>query len=433
MTKKLLVKTTGNFLIFSVLILLISAPLFYLVTDKLYIVETDETLKLHKQEFRHYRQSHFKPADVEAWNKYNRNIKILSFDGTATDMLFTEVYYNKEEDENEPYRVLHSPMEIDGKKYIYSERTNLFEMEDMVIGIAMMFLVVIVVLMTGIIWISNKISKKVWKPFYNTLDKIRHFEIDKSAAPEFITTDIAEFAELNKGITRLIRTNTAIYRNQREFIENAAHELQTPLALFQTKIDTFLQLPDISKAQSVLLESLTADVSKLNRLNKNLLLLSKIEGIHIPDKKSFAINDYLTKSLPFFVEQAKAKNLTITTEFTENLTIESDPFLAEILMNNLFLNAIAHNKADGQIVISILSDSVSFQNSGVAMALDKTKIFSRFAKLNQSGSGNGLGLSIVKKIAELYNWHIEYFFSDNLHIFTVRFKDYRPNSNLAFS
>lgn len=233
-------------------------------------------------------------------------------------------------------------------------------------------------------------------------------------------TDVEEFNGLNKSLDRLIEKNTDIYNNQREFVENAAHELQTPLALFQTKIDTLFQL-DVTKEQSEVLSSLNKDVSRLNRLNKNLLLLSKIENENYFDKQSIVINEYLKKHLAFFTEQAKAKNLNIVIEYTEKLEIEGNPSLTEVLINNLFLNAIRHNIKNGKISIIITGESITFSNTGQETPLVADKLFNRFSKGNSSSQGNGLGMAIIKKIIEINHWVIDYAFENNLHHFTVKF------------
>jgi signal transduction histidine kinase len=293
-------------------------------------------------------------------------------------------------------------------------------MEDMVFTIAAMFLFIIILLFIGIIWISKITAAKIWKPFYNTLDQIQDFEIDKNKSPQFSPTDIDEFDRLNKSLEKLIEKNTVIYQSQREFVENAAHELQTPLALFQTKIDTLLQLK-LNKEQLSVLSSLNNDVSRLNRLNKNLLLLSKINNGNYLEKNTIVLNEYIEKHLDFFTEQAKAKNLSIVTEFISNLTIQGNPALTEVLINNLFLNAIRHNEKNGKIIISIKDNLLSFSNSGQSTALKVDKLFNRFSKINPNSPGNGLGLAIIKKITKLNQWEINYTFDNELHRFSIRF------------
>ncbi|CAA9202664.1 sensor histidine kinase [Flavobacterium collinsii] len=418
--KKLLNKTTNSFLTCAILILLIAAPLFYYISQQLYIYETDEVLHFHKGAFVKESHKDFTQKDIDLWNKYNHDVMIVPDMGVSSDSIVGKMLYDPIAKEKEPFRVLYAPVTINGKRYTYTEKINLLEMEGMVFSIAIMFLFIIVVLMIGIIWISKTTAAKVWSPFYNTLNQIQDFEIDKNKPPHFIPTDIDEFDRLNKSLERLMDKNTAIYKNQREFVENAAHELQTPLALFQTKIDTLTQL-DLTKEQSDLVASLNSDVSRLNKLNKNLLLLSKIDNECFLEKNTIILNDYLKKHLSFFTEQANAKNLIIKTELTTTLTITGNQALTEVLINNLFLNAIRHNEKNGKIIITTLENELIFRNSGQTTPLQSEKLFNRFSKSNPSSQGNGLGLAIVKRITELNHWEINYSFETNLHCFSVKF------------
>lgn len=418
--KKLLNKTTNSFLIYAIIILLISAPLFYLVSQWLYVYETDEVLHFHKGAFIKESHKDFTQKDIDLWNKYNNEVMIVPDMGVTKDSIVGKMLYDSIAKEKEPFRVLYAPVTINGKKYTYTEKINLLEMEGMVFSIAGMFLFIIIMLLIGIIWISKATAAKIWSPFYNTLNQIQDFEIDKNKPPHFIPTDIDEFDRLNKSLERLIEKNTAIYKSQREFVENAAHELQTPLALFQTKIDTLTQL-DLNEEQSLLVASLNTDVSRLNRLNKNLLLLSKIDNESFLEKSDIVLNDYINKHLDFFTEQANAKNLTIITEFTSTLSLTGNPALTEVLINNLFLNAIRHNEKNGKIIITTLNNELIFANTGQNSPLKIEKLFNRFSKTNPSSQGNGLGLAIIKKITELNHWQINYSFQDNLHHFSVKF------------
>lgn len=418
--KKLLHKTTNSFLTYAIIILLIAAPLFYFISQQLYIYETDEVLHFHKGAFIKESHKDFTQTDIDLWNKYNHEVMIVPDMGITKDSIVGKMLYDSIAKEKEPFRVLYAPVTINGKRYTYTEKINLLEMEGMVFSIAAMFLFIIIVLLIGIIWISKATSTKIWNPFYNTLNQIQDFEIDKNKTPHFIPTNIDEFERLNKSLERLIEKNTTIYKSQREFVENAAHELQTPLALFQTKIDTLTQL-DLNQEQSHLVSSLNKDVSRLNRLNKNLLLLSKIDNESYLEKNTIVINDYINKHLDFFTEQADAKNLTIKTEFTSILITEGNPALTEVLINNMFLNAIRHNEKNGSIIISIHEKQLVFSNNGQKTPLIIDKLFNRFSKTNPSSQGNGLGLAIIKKITELNHWKISYTFYNNLHSFSVKF------------
>ena len=421
MTKKLLHKTSKVYLLFSVMLLIVSAPLFYYITERLYIEETDETLILHKNEFVKYSLPTLKTADIQNWNKYNRNIKIEPFKNSGKDTIFYNSYYDALDAEIEPYRELNASILIDGNPYTYSARINLVEKEDLMKSIAILFLVIISLLLVGLFVITKRLSINLWKPFYETLNQIEKFEIDKSNHPKFTETNIEEFNRLNNSIEKLITKNTSIYHSQREFIENAAHELQTPLAVFQAKIDTLIQNADFTQEQYKMLSSLNDSVSRLNRLNKNLLLLSKMENDIYNEKQTINLKEAIEKHFDFFTEQAKAKNLIIKTEMNEAVAVKSNPVLAEILISNLFLNAIRHNVSDGQVLVTLSNHSLTFSNTGQSQTLVADKLFNRFSKSNPSEQGNGLGLAIIKKIADQNNWKISYSFANNFHSFSVAF------------
>lgn len=420
MSKKLLHKTTNHFLIFSVLSLVISAPLFYYITNYFYVEETDESLLIHKEDFIRHQLPSLRISDIALWNKYNKNESLIPSHKIAKDTLFTKFYFDKLKKENQPYRQLNSPIIIENKPYTYITQINLIEKKEIIESVVLLFLSIIILLMAGVLLIVKISSKRLWKPFYNTLLQIRGFELDKNNTPVFIPTDIEEFNELNKSLSRLIEKNISIYQSQKEFAENASHELQTPLALFQTKIDNLVQL-ELNEEQSAILSSLNKDISRLNRLNKNLLLLSKIDNETYLEKNTFVLNDYIEKHLAFFTEQAKSKNISIKTQFTSPLSITGNPALTEVLINNLFLNAIRHNEKNGKIIITIQDNQLTFSNTGQSTPLSIDKLFNRFSKINPSSQGNGLGLAIIKKIAEINNWEIKYTFDDQLHNFSVRF------------
>lgn len=421
MNKKLLHKSSRAYLLYAVLLLMVSAPVFYYATKKLYIKEADDTLMLHKKEFLQFNIATLKQTDVPVWNRFNRNVKIEGSSIVSKDSLFFNNYYDTLDKEVEPYRVLNFPVTIENVPYVYSERINLVETADLIKNIAFLFFAVISILLVGLFIITKKLSVNLWKPFYETLNRIENFEIDKTQSPVFSETSIEEFTRLNTSIQKLIQKNILIYNSQKEFIENAAHELQTPLAVFQAKIDILIQRDDVNEEQAVLLGSLNDNIFRLNRLNKNLLLLSKIEHNNYSSRESILLTDYIQKNIAFFTEQANAKSISIKMESHQDFQIKSNPVLTEILVNNLFLNAVKHNIKNGQITITLNSNKLVFTNSGQIQPLNTNKLFNRFSKANPSEQGTGLGLSIIKKICEVNNWTVVYNYENKLHSFSILF------------
>jgi two-component system, OmpR family, sensor histidine kinase ArlS len=420
MTKKLLDKTLQFYLIFSVITLCITAPLFYLAIEHLYLEEVDETLLLHKKEFTTEVLPTFSISDTQNWNTFNRDVHIQPNLNVTQDSLFNTLFYDKLDNENEPYRQLAAPITIEGKKFLYLEKANLIETKDLIQSIASLFLLIISVLLIGLYFMTKKLSQKLWTPFNETLWQIEQFEIDKNKDTQFNPTTIEEFSRLNESLKTLIHKNRQIYQNQREFIENAAHELQTPLGVFQAKIDTLSQLP-VTYEQAEILSSLNDNISRLNRLNKNLLLLSKIEHEGYSEKQRFSVQELIVKHQAFYAEQASARNITIRYTLTDDLELEANPTLVEIILRNLLLNAIRHNKSNGSIEVILTQSSLTIRNTSDTKAIDASKIFNRFSKTNPSQQGTGLGLAIVKKIADLNNWSITYDFAEDFHRFQVHF------------
>lgn len=421
MSKKLIYKTQQIYLVFSIATFLLVAPVFYFVTEKLYLNDADEYVHLQKSEFLNNTVSTLKETDIALWNRFNVDIQINAYSGLAQDTLYTTAYFNAIENEHEPFRELDVPIQIEGKPYTLSVRVNLLESEDLMVSIALLFLSLFLLLFLGLFLITKYRSLQLWKPFYKTLAQMEEYEIDKNKWPSFSDSNIEEFNTLNTHLKRLMERNTRIFQSQKEFIENAAHELQTPIAIFKAKIDTLIQHSDLTEEQSAEFNSLNKTIERLNRLNKNLLLLSKLESTQTKEKKQFSLKELFENRLEFFVEQANQKNIQIESSLNNDILLVANSESTEVLLNNLLMNAIRHNKENGRIEISINNRTFTISNTGKNKPLPDEKIFTRFSKTDSSKEGTGLGLAIVKKIADLNNWQISYTFNANFHRFSVRF------------
>lgn len=421
MNKSLLHTVLKTYLITVIVVFIIVAPFFYFSLKKLYLDDVDEALLLRKKEFMIKQLPYLYQKDIVLWNKFNRESKIFPNERLKKDSLFFKFYYDSLDHEEEPYREINVPIVINNKPYIYSDKMNLVESEDLIESITILFLITLILLLITLFFVTKKVALVIWKPFYNTLQQIEKFEIDKMNYPTFSDTDIQEFVRLNQSILKLIEKNVAIYQQQKEFVENASHELQTPVAVIQAKMDTLLQSGDFSKKQYEIITSINENIARLTRLNKNLLLLSKIENHFYSDKQRINLNDLIKKQLDFFIEQAESKDISIITELNENVNVFSNYTLVEILISNLILNAIQHNIPQGKIIIKLTQKNFIVANSGKTQPIPQEKVFLRFSKTDPSAKGNGLGLAIIKKITELNNWQITYSFSEDLHFFTLLF------------
>ena len=210
------------------------------------------------------------------------------------------------------------------------------------------------------------------------------------------------------------------YRSLKEFTENASHELQTPLAIFQAKLDTLAQQLPFTEAIGKTLSDMNDSLTRLARINKNLLLLSKIENNQFVANEEISVSEVLQKQIVFFSEQAEAMNITIDASDINACTVKANATLLEITISNLLLNAVRHNQYNGRIEIKLDQHQLSVANTGGLHALDEKKLFQRFS-LSGSNGGNGLGLAIIKKISDLHGWSIKYAYEKEMHKFLLIF------------
>jgi signal transduction histidine kinase len=423
MTKKLLPKTLRIYIVFALIVMLVGAPVFYFITRYLYINDTSEALQLSKDSFIKYVLPGLNVKDIPTYNRVSWNVKIIDFEKEiTTDIYQTRPYPDSLENEVEVYRVLLSPIKIENNPYTLLVRMNMIESQNLVESILIVFTFIITFLLTGLIVITRGLSDKLWRPFYNSLDQIEAFQIDKSNLPHWQTTDIEEFARLNIAMDTLIERNLAIYKNQKEFIENAAHELQTPLASFKAKLDTLMQVPSLTREQAVLINDLIAAANRLTKLNKNLLLLSKLQQTgQLPLTENIALEETLKKHIDFYIIQAKSKNIRFSAKIDSEVSIMANLSLFESMLSNLFLNSISHNIENGTIIIELKKNILNICNTGKSESLNADDIFKRHSATGASFTGNGLGLAIVSRIADLYQWELSYFWQDGLHCFKVIF------------
>lgn len=421
MNKKLLQKTLNYYFIYAVVILITVAPIFYVISNILYEDEANEDLYAIKKQFDAFTKDDLTIKEIKLWNKFNKDVNLQKFNGIIKDSVFDHSYYDSLNKENEPYRVLNSTVKIEGKLFTFSAKINMVEKENLIGSTVVLFISILVLLILGFLFITKYISSKLWKPFYVALDKLEQFEIDKDTSVNLVENTTEEFDRLNSVIEKLILKNSSIYNSQREFIENAAHELQTPIAIFKGKIENILQRKDLNKEQFQIIDDLNNTTSRLVKLNKNLLVLSKIESNSYHEKQQVNVSEIINNQISFFSEQAKSKDIEINIATHQEVVVTANSFLVEILINNLFINTINHNINGGQINVTITSKGILFSNTGVLLPLKTEKMFERFSKSNPSSKGNGLGLSIIKKIVDANNWLIEYSFKDRFHIFEVTF------------
>ncbi|MCW1736235.1 sensor histidine kinase [Anaerorudis cellulosivorans] len=387
-----------------------------------YAKDLDELIKFRSEHFVETNNSTLKISDIDYWNRFNEDMKILPYENSyPLNKVVQKSLFSNVENHEIDYRIYYRKISIEGKPYVFMSQIAMIESKDLFRMLGVQYLLFFVIIVIGLLGIQFVLSRCLWKPFYNSLNEIEDFNLEKGEIPEFEKTTTTEFARLNGNLTKLMEENVASYKQQKEFTENASHELQTPLAVFQSQLDLLLQDNSLNESQMNVIESLYDVSSRLTRLNKNLLLLSRIDNSQFKETITIDFSQLLERQLTYFKELASNNGITLSANIQNALEITANKVLLESLINNLISNAIRHNYSGGFIHIEVNGNTFQIGNSGSKTPLDKEKVFRRFSRTSEERKGNGLGLSIINQICKLHGWEVRYNYKDEIHCFYVNF------------
>lgn len=346
----------------------------------------------------------------------------LNFKDTYED---TEIYAQDADDEApelEPVRVLTTVFEQNENFYELKIFNNMVEEDDLVKELLWDAAGLYVLLIFSILVLNNLVLQRLWKPFYDLLHELKNYRLGISKNFPKMETKTKEFSDLQDAVTTLLQYSEKSYEQQKEFIGNASHELQTPLAIAINKLELLIEKENFTENQAEKISEIMEIIERLVRLNKSLLLLTKIENKQFFDNQDIKINDIVRKNMVDLQDIAEFKQVELN--FTENseLSVNADAALMNVVVSNLLRNAIFHNVKNGKVEVIIDSKKLKVLNTGTEQSLDHDKIFTRFQKSEEHQSGSGLGLAIVNAIAELYDFSVSYDFKNGMHEFSVHFK-----------
>lgn len=420
--KSLLSTYQRYFILYTGILLIVCAPLFYWVMEFCYAEDLDELIEYRTHDFTQNQLQELTIQEIDLWNRYNYDLMIVPDDASIVinkPQLIS--FFNPAEGYEVGYRTLYTPIRIEEQPYLLLSRIAMVEPGDLLNTLIYEYGLVVLIFFLSIVLIQKFLAKKLWSPFYKTLNQIEHYNLEKGNIPTFEPTHTLEFSRLNNNLQHLIENNLAVYKQQRVFIDNASHELQTPLAVFRSQLDLLLQDTDLTQKQMHLVQSLYNVSSRFNRLNKNLLLLAKIENNQFQQFQCINLAELVSTQWNFFEELAAEKEIQLTQTLDATINVKGIYTLIESLFSNLLSNAIKYSTAGGTIHLKLDNQGIQLYNTGED-ALDPERIFLRFNRTTEEKNGTGLGLSIVHEIVKLHQWTIQYSHTVNGHCFTILFK-----------
>ena len=351
---------------------------------------------------------YFHPISVEEGENYR-------------DMFYDSYVYVESEDENEPVRVYRTAFRMPGGQFYELElMISTLERDDMVRAmfwyLAALFVLFLCCTTAGI----RLILRKIFKPLNRLVEWLQHLHPGTEVPPLDNTTDIREFRVLGDVAYSMAQRSRKAYEEQKQFIENASHELQTPLAIARGKLELMAESETLSESQLQELDAIYSTLGRAVKLNKALLLLSRIENGQYTESEDVSVDDILDGLLPDLLDIYEHKGIVLERIKGEKpFVIHANASLAQIMVTNLVKNAMLHNKENGQLSVETTPVSLVVRNSGDA-PLDEHKLFHRFAhSVDRKTESTGLGLAISFAIASNYSLNLTYCWEEGIHVFAL--------------
>ena len=410
------------YLLISLPLLLISGYISYYLIKGEVREGTDNSLWKEKRNAENMVKSFSAPQNIVLSSDGMSRISIVK--ASRPGYFFTDtLLYDKDEEENVNYRILNSYLTNKGAVYQITLAKPTFEEDALVDGLLSALFLVIGFLVLSFFVVNWLVSKWLWKPFYKTISNLNQYDVKTNNDLTLSSSSTKEFNQLNEVLGKMTSKIHTDFIHQKEFTENAAHEMQTPLAVMKAKVDLLIQSPNLKEEEMLQLETIDNTISKLASLNKALLLLAKIENNQFKDETEISLQKVLDKVLLNYEEITDSKNIVIEKKIGKDQKVKMNPILCDVLISNLIQNATRHNTKGGVLKIELSENTLKISNTGAPLNIKPEELFERFKKNDASKESLGLGLSIVKSICLLYQIQISYQNATNsLHTFTLNFK-----------
>ncbi|AZA83739.1 sensor histidine kinase [Chryseobacterium lactis] len=415
---KLINYISRRYVIYAIFILLIAIPVFYFSLQYLMLKSLDENMNHQKT----WIKKQLKTTIPDNFISFENSIVVRpSHNPKVFDSIYNEPVFIPDDNETVMHRILLSNTIVNGKAYEIRIQKSMIEDEDLLNSILILQLVLVIILLIGLMIINFRLSKKLWKPFNDIVEKLNLYRVDSNDEYQLMPTHIEEFKNLGISIKDLTKRNQKLYKTQKEFTENASHELQTPIAVIQSKLELLMQTTPLSEEQAELIEGISIAGNKMQRLNRTLLLLTKIENNQFPDTERLKVKSIVQKLLNQYEEPAQQKNIQWKTQLDGEIEVTANPILIDILIGNILSNAIRHSTNGDTVSVKISRQKLIIANPATK-ELNEKDLFQRFKKQSENTNSIGLGLEMSKKICDLYHYKIQYNFADHQHIFSIYFE-----------
>ncbi len=330
--------------------------------------------------------------------------------------------WNPDEGESEPARQYRFAPHVGEHRYAVKLTHSILDRENLLFSALLSLIILVALLLAAVWWFSRFTARQLWQPFHDTLSALSGFDFSSKEPLQLPDTPVQEFTDLNRAANTMTRRITDDYLAVRHFTGNAAHELQNPLAIIQSKAELLLQNEQLDEKTLSAIADIHRTAHRLSRLNRALLFLHRIENRQFPQREVLNFKQLVVEKWAQLEERAAARAIQCQFNLQET-SIPIHPELAEALVGNLLGNAVKHNLPDGgQLHITLSPVCLRLQNTGLPLQISPDTLFERFKKADPTSSDSpGLGLAIVQEICRLYGFGLTYSVQGDWHSLTVAF------------
>ncbi len=414
-------KTNRYFITASLIVFCAGGILFYFLFQL--IIDRDFNQRLHERK-EYYIRIFSQSDSLLHYQQFSANsIGIIPVDRiiAGKEVVSDTILFDRIENKFNRYRQVSLGMNVRGEQYKIQVRRALVERKDIIQGVVILEVLLFLSFAVILSLLNNQLSKSLWKPFYAALDKIDHYKAEKGETLEFSRSNIDEFDVLAAAIEKMTSRISQEFHILKEFTENASHEIQTPLAIVKGKLEVLIQSPGLSEDQMDMINTASMAATRLSKLNEALLILSRIENRQFHVVKDINLHETVDRHLNALEELIQIKGIEVIKNYDNPIVFQMNPLLADILFENLIVNAIKHNTAEGSIAVTLRAKQFTISNTGEPPMRDPAQLFQRFVKASSKSHSLGLGLSIVKAILDTYQLRVKYTYGQHVHTMTIDF------------
>ncbi|CAN5254723.1 HAMP domain-containing sensor histidine kinase [soil metagenome] len=420
---------TARYLLLTALaIALVGAVGFYTLIHRTIRHEVDEILTSQAKQTE-LRLKKTPSGNVSDWHDNPRVECVM----TPIPAEFTDITRRDSLGDNKPIpvRQLMTTVSAKGQIYLITVQLPYYEFNELAREMSLGVIIGFLLLMALSVTIGLGLSRRLWRPFYSTLDQLGTFRLDQANSPAFPESRIKEFRLLGRSLRELTQKLHRQFLLQKQFTENASHELQTPLAVASAELELLMQSEHLTETDHAHLQHVTDALGRMSQLNRSLLLLTQVENDQFATDDvlnlSELLDHYTDEYEPFF----QHKNMTVKKVVSADIHIQMNRQLAVVLLTNLLKNAVRHGGAghlhaghvvnEGCVRIELTANALIIQNTGNPLPFGDNLLFNRFVKDPARPDSIGLGLALVKQICDRYGLPLTYQYDagQEMHSFRI--------------